>query len=46
MTEPPFFWRGADAITDFIEWQEAEQARVDQALIAAANCPIVMDDGE
>lgn len=46
MTEPPFFWRGADAIGDFIDWQESQQADVDAAIIAAVTCPIVEDDGE
>jgi predicted transcriptional regulator len=46
MTEPPFFWRGCDAIADFIEWQEAEQSARDQALIAAATCPVVDDTGD
>jgi hypothetical protein len=45
MTEPPFFWLGPEAIPSFIEWQEAEQRARDQALIAAANCPVV-DEGE
>lgn len=46
MNTPPFFWRGADAIADFVDWQTAEQAERDRALIAGDACPVVEDDGE
>lgn len=46
MTEPPFFWRGADAIADFVDWQTAEQAERDRALIAGEACPVIEADDE
>lgn len=46
METPPFFWLGADAIADFNDWQTAEQQAFDAALIAAANCPVLEDEGE
>jgi predicted transcriptional regulator len=41
MDMPPFMWLGSEAIPAYVAWQEAEQASVDAALIAAATCPIV-----
>lgn len=46
MTEPPFFWRGEEAIADFVEWQTAEQEARDRALIAGDACPVIEDEGE
>lgn len=46
MEMPPFMWLGSEAIPAFVAWQEAEQKKRDEAILAAANCPIVEDDGE
>lgn len=46
MTEPPFFWRGADAIPDFVAWQDAEQQRRDEAIRVAATCPVIDATGD
>lgn len=46
MTEPPFFWRGADAIPDLIAWQEKQQQERDEALRAAATCPVIDATGD
>lgn len=44
MDNPPFFWRGCDAIADFIEWQTNQQAEIDRALIAGDICPVIEDE--
>jgi hypothetical protein len=46
MNNPPFFWRGADAIPDYVAWQDKQQEERDEAIRVAATCPVLDATGD